>query len=245
MFRTVKNKKIFEEILDQIQELLITKQLELGQKIPSEMELSESLGISRSSLREALKVLSVLGIVESKAGDGTVIKQADPDKLKNIISLIAVSYGLDTTELYEVRTILEMKAAGLAAVRRDEEDLKAMKRHLDNMDSEVNNETLTAEADFLFHQAIVASSKNKMLVLLMELISGLLGEMIHNTRRRLGTDIIKRFQEQHRSLFHAIEAGNPKAAQTILFEHLTFAQEELGLLSGEKKAELHSSFSIQ
>jgi GntR family transcriptional repressor for pyruvate dehydrogenase complex len=234
MFKTVKNKKIFEEILDQIKELMVTKQLIVGQKMPSEIELSGSLGISRSSLREALRVLDVLGIIEAKAGEGTVIKQADPESLKNIMSLIAVSKGLDTVELFEVRTFLEVESASLAALRRTDSDLELIKTNLIQMDGPQLNKEREAFLDFLFHQSIVKASKNRMLVMLMELISGLLEEQIRTTRNQVAASakVIKHFQNQHWAIYQSIENQDRDGAKKNMFEHFSYAQLELGLQSG-------------
>ncbi|MCM3733924.1 FadR family transcriptional regulator [Fictibacillus nanhaiensis] len=237
MFTVIKKKKKFEEVLDQIKKLLITKKLRIGQKLPNEIELSESMGISRASLREALKVLSVLGIIEGKSGEGTVIKQADPENLKSIMSLVAISKGLDTNELFEVRTILEMAAAGYTAARRTDEDLQTIKNILVEMDEQYlkGNEEEQSHYDFLFHHAIVSASQNKMLLILVEVISDLLSEQIRTTRSELATSpkVLKRFQEEHWSIYHAISSQNSHLAQQIVSDHLTLARAELGLLKEE------------
>lgn len=228
MFKTVKNKKIFEVILDQIKELLLKKELVVGQKIPSEIELSESLGISRSSLREALRILDVLGIIEARAGEGTIVKQADPENLKNIMSLVALSRGIDTVELFEVRTVIEMYAARLAALHRSERDLAEIRHHLRRMDDKSLNDEEGIASDYYFHSAIVQASNNKILIMVMELIAGLLEEQIRTTRKRLAAGILKRFQQQHWEIYSAIEGGKPEQAEAAVMEHMNYAQQELG-----------------
>jgi GntR family transcriptional regulator, transcriptional repressor for pyruvate dehydrogenase complex len=233
MFKTIKSKKKFEEVLDQIKYLLLTKKLKFGQKLPNEIGLSESMGISRSSLREAYKVLSVLGIIEGRAGEGTIIKKASPSDLKSILSLIAVSRGLDTKELFEVRSIIEAAAAKLAATRRTSSDLEEIKGILLSIDEQYlhGNEDAEAYGDFLFHQAIVKASKNGMLVMFMEVIADLLGEQIKTTRRELSTssEVIQRFQEQHWELYHAIESGQDEKVKQLIEDHFIYAQQQLKL----------------
>ncbi|WP_019152979.1 FadR/GntR family transcriptional regulator [Robertmurraya massiliosenegalensis] len=224
MFKTIKKKKKFEEVLEQIKSLLITNKLRVGQKLPNEIELSDSMGISRSSLREALKILSMIGIVESKSGEGTVIKKADPENLKNIMSLVAISRGLDTFELFEARVILEMAAVRLAAIRRNDEDLKNIEAILEQLDKNYisDHEEENSKLDFLFHRSIVLASKNKMLLLLTEVISDLLGEQIIATRRRYSTtpDILKRFQTEHWEIFRAIKTKNSEEGEKLIASHL-------------------------
>ncbi|WP_462413678.1 FadR/GntR family transcriptional regulator [Neobacillus sp. Marseille-QA0830] len=236
MFTVINKKKKFEEVLDQIKKLLITKKLKIGQKLPNEIELAESMGISRSSLREAFKVLSVIGILEGKSGEGTIIKQAEPENLKNIMSLVAISKGLNTNELFEVRTILEMGAVKLTASRRTASDLQKIEKILIEMDQlPSENQDEQSENDFLFHQSIVATSKNRMLQMVVEVISDLLSEQIKTTRNELATSpsTLKRFQEEHWSIFKAIEKKDEEEAQRIMLTHLARAQEELGGMKEE------------
>lgn len=230
MFKAIKHKKIFEEILDQFKELLITKKLKVGQKIPPEVELSESWGISRSSVREALKVLDVLGIIEAKAGEGTIIKQADPENLKNIMSLVALSRGINTIELFEVRTVIEIYSVRLAALKRTDYDLAVLKHYLLKMDDLYANKDMEIESDFYFHRSIVEASKNKILIMLMEMISGLLEEQIRETRSQLSTssNTLKRFQKQHWEIFLSIQNQQPQQAEKAMLDHLNYAQYELG-----------------
>lgn len=232
MFSVINKKKKFEEVLDQIKKLLITKKLKIGQKLPNEIELSESMGISRSSLREAFKVLSVLGIIEGKSGEGTVIKQANPENLKNIMSLVAISKGLNTDELFEVRIILEKAAARYTAARRTDEDLLHIENILIEMDQlPYEDQEKQAYFDFLFHQSIVMASQNKMLLMLVEVISDLLGEQIKHTRSELAASpaILKRFQEEHWAIYRAIANKSIEEAENKMEAHLTRAQADLGV----------------
>lgn len=236
MFSVINKKKKFEEVLDQIKRLLITKKLKIGQKLPNEIELSESMGISRSSLREAFKVLSVLGIIEGKSGEGTIIKQADPENLKNIMSLVAISKGLNTDELFEVRIVLEMAAVNFTSSRGMDSDLQKIKAILLEMDKLLDKDSdEQAHYDFLFHQSIVAASKNRMLLILFEVISDLLGEQIKHTRSKLATspNILRRFQNEHWAIYHAIADNDSEKAGRIVSEHLIGAQTDLGLKKEE------------
>src|SRR5699024_4329690 len=175
--------------------------LKISQKLPSEIELSKMLEVSRSSFREALKVLYLLGIINPKTDEGTIITQTNPENLKNLMSLVAESRGLDTNELFETRIMLEMYSAKLAAQRRDNEDLDLMKKYLNSMDKKDGKTDIYL--DFSFHVAIVKGSKNKMLIMLIELISGLLGHQIEETRSNLSSysDVLDNFQRQHWNIY--------------------------------------------
>src|SRR5699024_6672213 len=139
--------------------------------------------------REAYTILSILGIIEGRSGEGTIIKEAQPENLKSIMSLVAVSNGMDTHELFEVRIILEKSAASLAAKSRKKDDLDRIYNLLSNADRSYTNQDAEEQTnyDFLFHKSIVESSRNKMLVMLIDVISDLLSEQIISTRSELAS----------------------------------------------------------
>ncbi|MCM3566948.1 FadR/GntR family transcriptional regulator [Neobacillus mesonae] len=221
----MKNKKICEEILEQMKELLVSGHLTVGQRIPSEIELSETLGVSRSSLREALRVLDVLGIIEAKTGDGTFIKEAKMENIGNIMTLVALSKELETSDLYEVRIILESYAASLAAERRSNEDLAIAKKYLLKADNGSTGEEGSL-LDHLFHSSVIKASKNNVLVMLMDMISGLLSEQIKSTRTLFSSsaELMELIQKQHWEIYDAIEQQKPLEAQKKVFDHLNNAK---------------------
>ena len=227
LFKKIEKRKKYEEVLDQIKHLLMTKQITAGQKLPNEIELSKSMKISRSSLREALQILSVLGIVERRSGEGTVIKQVQPENIKVIMSLVAVSRGLDIADLHEVRTILENSSVKLAAKRREKVDLEQMEKILIDMDKsyEMNDSEWASYLDFLFHKSIVTASKNNMLLTLFEIISDLLGEQIRITRDELNKskDIIFKFKEEHWGIYRHIKNKDSLKAKEAMDLHLDYA----------------------
>lgn len=227
MFKPVKNKKVFEEILDQIKEMLINKDLQIGQKLPPEIKLSEQLGVSRASLREALRILDILGMIEAKTGEGTLLREARPDHLKKLITLIAVSESIDTDELYEARQIIEVEAAGLAALRRCEEDIVILENELITLE-QTDNHDLSANSDYLFHQSIVKASKNKILQLMMGFTSDLLNEQIKNTRDYFGSSkiVMENFQNQHRKIFEAIKFKDAHVSREAMKEHFIYVRKQ-------------------
>lgn len=240
MFKEVKKKKKFEVVLDQIKDLLLTKQLTTGQKLPSEIELSEKLGISRSSLREAYTILSILGIIEGRTGEGTVIREARAENLKSIMSLVAVANEVKMDDLFEVRIILETAAVRSAAINRTEENLNKIEKLLLNTEQSYINEDKGAQSnfDFLFHRALVEASQNSVLVMLVEIISDLLNEQIHTTRSKLSTSpkVLKRFHQEHWLIYETLKEGDPDKAHQMMEEHLRNSQLELGIEEEGKKS---------
>ncbi|MGO1058464.1 FadR/GntR family transcriptional regulator [Planococcus sp. FY231025] len=233
MFKKIRKKKKFEEVLDQFRYLLMSNTLVKGQRLPNEIDLSKSMGISRSSLRESLKILSLLGIIDGRPGEGTVIKEAEPENLKSIISLVLVSKEMNTQELFEVRVILESSATGYAAKRRTEADLKRLHSILTNLDQSYKdgNEKMATTYDMLFHQAIVLASQNKVLIMLEEMISDLLEEQITMTRTVLSSApaILDRFQNEHWGIYNAIEEMAHAEAEMLMKAHLENSQTEVNV----------------
>jgi GntR family transcriptional repressor for pyruvate dehydrogenase complex len=231
MFKKIRKKKKFEEVLDQFRHLLMSNTLVKGQRLPNEIDLSKSMGISRSSLRESLKILSLLGIIDGRPGEGTTIKEAEPENLKSIISLVLVSKEINTQELFEVRVILESSATGYAAKRRTEADLKRLHSILTNLDQSYKdgNEKMATTYDMLFHQAIVLASQNKVLIMLEEMISDLLEEQIIMTRTVLSSApaILDRFQNEHWGIYTAIEQMDHAEAEILMKSHLENSQTEV------------------
>jgi GntR family transcriptional repressor for pyruvate dehydrogenase complex len=147
------------------------------------------------------------------------------------MTIVALSRGIDMVELFEVSTVIEMYSVRLAAFRRTDEDLETLKHYLIKMDDDYANKEMENESDFNFHRSIVEASKNKILVMLLEMISDLLEEQIRVTRIKLATstDTLKRFQEQHREIFRAIESQIPGRAEAAMLDHMNYAQQELKL----------------
>lgn len=236
MFKEVKKKKKFEVVLEQIKNLLATKQLKTGQKLPNELELSETLGISRASLREAYTILSLLGIIEGRTGEGTVIKKAQPENLSTVMSLVAVSNDMQMDDLFEVRIILETSAARHAAEKRTEEDLDKIHDLLASASESYlkGDRKEQTDFDFLFHKTLVESTKNRVLVMLIEIISDLLNEQIQMTRSKLSTspEVLQRFHEEHWKIYESIKEKDADKAQRLMEEHLRNSQLELGIVEG-------------
>lgn len=234
MFTAVQNKRVFEEVLEQLKRLIRAGKLVPGNRLPPERELAEMLGVSRASLRVALRLLEALGAVSSKPGGGTVLQEPRLDRV--FLSLGAFLFIDDTTyrESYEVRCMLEGQTARLAAQRATAADLEEIKRWHDILTTSDDVAVLT-DADFRFHHAIARASHNSALCKVWEFSAGLFGESMWRTRQWLFEmpAAAERIARQHHELYVAICARDPDRAEKAMAEHLTYAASEV--LASEQK----------
>ncbi|MDN5344519.1 MAG: GntR family transcriptional regulator, transcriptional repressor for pyruvate dehydrogenase complex [Clostridia bacterium] len=227
--RPIRTKKIYEEIVQQIKNLIGEGNLKAGDRLPSERELSERLAVSRASVREALSALAAMGVVDIRPGEGTFVQN-----IRNgaIVEPLAMALLLDrqaAIELLEVREALEGEAAYLAAHRAGEEDLDRMAELLQEMERDLQKGTLGEEADLRFHLAIAEAARNSVLVRLMHTVSDTMRQTLKTSRQRLYTTPgnPKLLFEQHKRIYEAIRAHNPRAARQAICKHLRFVEREL------------------
>lgn len=229
MFRPIKTKRVYEQIVDQIRQLIKRGDLKPGDKLMSERELSELLGVSRTSVREALSALDFLGILESRQGEGTFIANVSEQSLIEPLALIMTMDREAGLELLEVRKMLEVEAAELAAVRSSQESLSQMEEALQLMERDLKQQSLGEESDAKFHYCIAEATDNKVLVKLMNTISDLLVHNMRTSRQYLYTSQgnAEKLYLQHLNIYNAIKDKNPELAKQAMFDHLNFVQIEM------------------
>lgn len=230
-FRPIKQKKISGEIVDQIKEFIIDGRLKPGDKLFSERELAERLQVSRPSVREALTALEMMGLVEIRPGEGTFLKTITSGDLIEPLSL-SLLMGKDSYEdILEVRRILEVSCARLAAQRRTEEQLAGMEKALEQMEKDIANHVLGEAADMSFHFHVALATNNSLLIRLMNTISESIHENLKENRIILfstpGTP--ERLLREHRAVYQAIKEKAPKQAEDFMSRHLELVQEEMNI----------------
>lgn len=230
VYKQIKPKKIYEEVAEAILHMIQTGQLKPGDKLDSVQQLAENFQVGRAAIREALTALRAMGLIEMKQGEGTYVREFDPAMLSFPISTAILMSKEDVAHLLEVRKLLEVGAAGLAARKRTEEDLRAMQSALTQMREVIGDEELGEKADFLFHMAIAEATKNPLLVSLMNNVSGMMMETMRETRRiwlfaKQATT--EQLLEDHIAIFEAIRDQNAELAQERMKEHLGHVEKVL------------------
>ena len=207
------------DAIDKIRELIISGSWGPGDRLPKESELAAQLGLSRNSLREAVRALSQLRVLEVRQGDGTYVSSLEPDLLLESTGFIShLLLGEGELELYEVRRILEAAAASLAAARIDEEGRQELGRRLERMRQADGVEELV-EADVAFHAVIANAAGNAVLTSLLASLSTrtMRARLWHG---RAADDALDETREEHRRIYEAIVEGDPELARAAATAHI-------------------------
>nr|PZN04340.1 MAG: FadR family transcriptional regulator [Bacillota bacterium] len=232
-FKPIKSEKVYENVIRQMKENIYKGNLKKGTKLPSERELSSILGVSRAAVREALSALDVLGVVETKPGEGTYIVNDVSSAIIETLSL-AIALENDETDFIELRRILESESAYIAAHKQDKESIAELKKYFDMMGPEFD-ENQNAYADRNFHRTLCKASKNKILYYIVEAISTGIDNYISNARERLvsNPENMKILYLQHKNIYESIANGKPEEARQHVLEHINFVQQRLKEIKSE------------
>ena len=212
------NREVQKGIITNLKDLIIYKNLEPGDKLPSERMLAEKFGVSRSNIREAIQKLEYYGILISKPQSGTFIADIGPVAMKGMLTDILRLDESDFKSLVETRILLELKTCRLAALRRTDEDLVQMKEALDAYRVKVLNGEDAVQEDLLFHLSIAKASGNGIINTFMLLITP---EIITNFEKYHVCDENQAFMgiQEHKDIYEAIKRQDPKLAKEKMKVH--------------------------
>ncbi|MDQ5985260.1 MAG: HTH-type transcriptional regulator LutR [Syntrophus sp. SKADARSKE-3] len=227
-FRPIQTRKIYEEVAEQIRNLISNGSLKPGDKLLSERDLAEKLQVSRASVREALRALEMMGLVEIKVGGGTFIKDTKDDEIIQPLAMFLSMEKGSFFEIYEIRKIFEIASAHLAAQRAKPEDIAKIEHHLELMKvAMTEDDSEKGEGnDADFHFSIAEATHNGWLLRLLITIADSFHKSISVARQQLylTPGYAQKLIEQHTKIFEAIRGRNPSLAQRAMLEHLSFAE---------------------
>jgi DNA-binding FadR family transcriptional regulator len=203
----------------------------VGDRLPSERELCEEFSVSRAVIREALSQLKSEGLATSRAGSGVFVTEPNyQDAFR--MQPVDLDEKHSLAMVMELLSAFESAATRLAAQRRTEADLKAIRRALVGMEYEIANDHLGDEQDFAFHQAIVNATHNPHYQALSKHLEHSVRRLIRRARSNTkanSADLVEAVQEEHKAIFAAIKAGDPAAAAQAAEQHLANAAKRLRL----------------
>lgn len=211
---------LIDQIIDKIEDLINKGELAPGNSLPSEETLSEMFNISRTSVRQALKALSVMGVLEISPGKRTFINNSIPKLLENPLRFMKALHNVNISEFFDARSILEIELIKISAIRATEKDLKSIKTYLDKLDEYIDNLENLSLAEFAFHQAVFESSKNRILSAVALSLSNtlfILGKKWQNSMNREDRIISNK---QHHKIYECIKEKDPIKASIAMEEHL-------------------------
>ena len=239
VFKPVRTKTASSEVAEQIKNMIIQGQLHPGDRLPSEREFAEILSVSRTTIREALRSLEALGMISIRQGDGSFVEHF---KLEGILEPLAVLFHLEGDEsgihsFSEVRQILEVETAALAAARATEEDITVLEGCIAAMVEEVKNGGVGDVADAEFHLALAGASKNPLLVRLMETIADLMKFTYQATRKQLflNQGTLEEIHHSHSSVLEAVKLRDGELARKYMKEHLQMVEEQMDFLNSRPR----------
>jgi len=229
----IDNHEIQNHIISKIKDLINDKNMEFGDKLPSERVLSEKFNASRRNIREAIRKLEFYDLVISIPQSGTFIANIGQIALNGIIEDLLRLKKQDYNSLIETRMFLELKLAGLAAERRTEEDLKLIEEKLNNYKSKFLKGEDAFQEDLLFHLAIArASGNSSMNTLMLQITPKLIGAYENNRVCRKGQFIseINKFVDlveikRHQDIYDAIRDQNPVLAIEMMKIHFKMIEQ--------------------
>lgn len=215
-----REQRCYQRIIHKIKGLMLEGQLRPGDKLLPERQLAEVLGVSRASVREALTVLEAMGIVEVSPVGGTYVRRFSLGDLVQPFAVVALREYYDVLDLLEVRKMLEIEAAGLAAIRARAADLVSIHDDAVRMREDIEAGRSPDESDSDFHAHVAAAAQNRVLSSVMSLLSTLYRETYGPTRLRLVAVGGRDYVSDHFQIYEAIRARDAVAAQAAMAAHM-------------------------
>jgi DNA-binding FadR family transcriptional regulator len=219
---------LIDQIIEIIKRQIAEGRVKPGDTIPSERTLSEMFKVSRTSVRQALKALAVLGVLEIRPGATTILSKDVSNLLINSLKFLSVLYNVEIPEIFETRKTIEVELTKKAAVHATDKDIELMRNCLQKAEDNLHNQNVFLYSEKDFHECIFDASHNKILTAMIRSLTTLLISTRKATIRTF-PDLKVSFDE-HMKIFEAIENHDPEAAGDAMLEHLTDIENRLNTL---------------
>jgi GntR family transcriptional repressor for pyruvate dehydrogenase complex len=214
----IKKTRVAEQVADRIRLLILDATFPAGQPLPGERQLAERFGVSRGSIRDALRVLETVGLLVTRHGQGTFPQELDVDRLvAPLASILTYRHDLED-ELLDVRRMFEPAVARVAATRITDEDLTALQRILDAQRRKLRTRQLAIVEDTAFHGVLAHATRNRVVVSIMATLNDLLVEsrkLALKQERRPGVSL-----QGHEAVVAALQRHDANAAAEAMREHI-------------------------
>ena len=225
VYKLVRTSRLYEQIVQQIEESILKGTLKAGDQLPAERELAIRFGVSRTAVREAVKALREKGLVEAYSGRGTFITDGTSQAVRQSFDLmVKIGQPEGSTDLAEVRSILEPEIAALAAERAEESDRATLREAVAVMDRSLKDADAYIEADLDFHLALAEAAANPLILSLIDSIVGLLREQRLRIFQVEGGP--QRGQVHHKRILGAMEKRDANRARAAMKAHLEQVRED-------------------
>ena len=221
--RSTLTEAAFEKLISHV----ISGDWKAGDRIPPERELCQQLGIARNSLREALKAMELIGMVDSRVGDGTFVCDRTQFLSRPLLWAFAGADHLELHDIMEARTLMEEDVAGLAAERGSRAEIDAIGHQVRLMRACISENKLIVEADMGFHLAVAAAAHNQLLTNAVQLLRNMMLQWIHY--KLLIPNVPSKVLRRHEAIYQAIRKHNVAGARAAMRKHL---EETISIVGG-------------
>jgi len=218
VFRAVRKGRRYEEVAEQIQRLVADGALQPGDRLPPERDLARQFGVGRSSLRDAIRTLELMGVVESRHGHGTVVRDLDTDALVIPLANALGRKRQMVAELLEVRRMIEPALAGRAARNATPEEIARMEEILKRQRAKIERGEPSMEEDSQFHASILHAARNSVVLRVVDILMDLLRESRERSLQVPGR--VERSYAGHQRILRAIKRRDSAGAEAAVRRHL-------------------------
>lgn len=215
--KPVKRNSVSDQVFGQIRNQIVKGEWPPGTKIPSENEFSRMMGVSRITVRVALQKLTILGMLETRQGEGTFVKELSPHNFMDALIPLLVLDNPATIQILEFRRVIEIETSGLAVDRANEEDIRKLEHTLAKMREHIDDPQKFAVEDLKFHICIAEITKNPLIIKVIYIIRDILSTSMYRIVDELGTrDGIF----YHKKIIEAIKLKDRNTAKRLMEEHI-------------------------
>lgn len=245
MFDSAIQEKRSMHIVRQVRQAILNGKLKPGHKLPSEKELLIQFGVSKHTLREALRALESMGFIEIRqgAGGGPVICEIDMDNTRDMIASFLYFKNVSVKNLCEVRKIFEPYLARLAAERIGEGDIQKLKSMNEAYRKSLNRKKPATKEEVSFHVLLAKASGNPAMILILDFVNSLLIDL--KSHLRPGLDFSEKVLAAHESIVEAIASRDGQAAEEAMYRHICIVEEGLEELRDGNEDEEDADVSMQ
>jgi GntR family transcriptional regulator, transcriptional repressor for pyruvate dehydrogenase complex len=231
--RVAREPRLSDKVAELLLETILSRGLQPGDRLPSERELGEQFGVSRTVIREAVRALAAKGMIDVRTGSGLRVAAVDASAVSESIGLYLRGGSLDYAKVHEVRKLLEIEIAGLAAVRASPDHIERLGRNCDEMEQALTVDVeLASRLDLEFHREVARATDNELYLLLLDSVGEALLEIRRaNLQSGAGPETIR----SHRRIFKQIAAHDREGARRAMEKHLAHVERVWRTRTGDGK----------
>jgi len=213
---------LVDQVVTRIEDLILKGDLKPGVRLPPERDLAEQMGVSRTVIREAVRVLGAKGLLVTKHGIGTLVQKPDTEQVGASLSERLRLHGFTVEDVYQVRSLLEVENARLAAANASSEDLADLERLTNELEAASDPVELAA-ADAAFHNAVARATHNSLLVVLLNSMSGLMNDIRLSVNQ--DPSLARKSIHDHRVILEQLHTRDAEQAQAAMLRHIQNSRE--------------------